>query len=258
MAEWHPLPSNNSYPSSLFQELNEEAEKRAATCESASMPSLDHLSMKDYEQVYEPSDDTYLLIDGLQLALKEQELTKEHIHTTLELGCGTGVPTVFLAKRLLRETSSVHIVTDVNPRALQVAQATATANGVPSLEAVECDLASALLPRWKHGVDVLLFNPPYVPTPDEEVGGTGIGASWAGGRNGRVVVDRAIPQMAQLLRKPNGVAYMITVDDNLPEDLQARFFKVGLRMKPWVRRRARNEYLTVQKLTWIDAETQAH
>ena len=217
------------------------------------MPSLDHLKMKDYNEVYEPSDDTFLLIDGLQLALNESEISKDSVHTTLELGCGTGVPTVFLAKQLMLDgdaSSCVHLVTDVNPRALQVARATATANGISALEAVECDLASALLPRWKHAVDVLLFNPPYVPTPDDEVGGNGIEASWAGGLNGRVVIDRAIPQIAQLLAKPNGIGYMITVDDNLPEDLQSQFGSHGLTMVPWVRRRARNEYLTVQKLTW--------
>lgn len=116
---------------------------------------------------------------------------------------------------------------------------------------------------------MLLFNPPYVPTPDEEVvefhgnhGGTelkventenrvGIEASWAGGLHGRRVIDRAIPQIAQLLRKPAGVAYMITVDDNLPEQLRQELGKLRLRMEPWVRRRARNEYLTVQRITWM-------
>jgi release factor glutamine methyltransferase len=115
-------------------------------------------------------------------------------------------------------------------------------------------LASALLPRWEHGVDVLIFNPPYVPTPNDEVGGNGIEASWAGGLNGRVVIDRAIPQIAKLLSKPRGVGFMITVDDNLPEDLQKQFHSLALRMEPWVRRRARNEYLTVQKISWIENE----
>jgi release factor glutamine methyltransferase len=98
----------------------------------------------------------------------------------------------------------------------------------------------------------LIFNPPYVPTPNDEVGSNGIEASWAGGLHGRVVIDRAIPQMAELLSKPKGVGYMITVDDNLPEELQTKFRELGLNMTQWVRRRARNEYLTVQKLTWID------
>ena len=70
--------------------------------------------------------------------------------------------------------------------------------------------------------------------------------------NGRVVIDRAIPQIAKLLSKPHGIGFMITVDDNLPEDLEKQFHSLGLRMEPWVRRRARNEYLTVQKITWID------
>lgn len=252
MTEWHPLPFKDDAPSESFQKLNKIAEERAKSCESACMPSLDHVKMSDFEQVYEPSDDTFLLIDGILLALQEGEI--RHIHTTLELGCGTGVPTIFLGKQLLDDdrSSCVHIVTDINPRALQVAQETATANSLSSLEAVECDLASALLPRCKHGVDVLLFNPPYVPTPNDEVGGNGIEASWAGGVNGRVVVDRAIPQIVELLSKPNGVGYMITVDDNRPEELQARFRTLGLDMVPWVRRRARNEYLTVQRIRWID------
>jgi release factor glutamine methyltransferase len=100
-------------------------------------------------------------------------------------------------------------------------------------------------------VDVILFNPPYVPTPDTEVGGSGIEASWAGGVHGRRVVDRAVEQIAQLLRRPSGVLYLITVDDNMPVELAGRFLEHGLSMKPLFRRRVHNEYLTVQKITWI-------
>ena len=115
------------------------------------------------------------------------------------------------------------------------------------METIQCDLATPLLDRCKQRIDVLIFNPPYVPTPDEEVSGNGIEVSWAGGERGRRVVDRAIPQIAHLLSE-NGVCYMITVDDNDPEEISHTFDALGIAMSPLVRRRAYNEYLSVQKL----------
>jgi hypothetical protein len=83
-----------------------------------------------------------------------------------------------------------------------------------------------------------IFNPPYVPTPDDEVvapvlrdgpagdggdegagggaGGLGIvAAAWAGGDRGRRVVDRLLPQLGELL-SDEGEAFVIAVQENDP------------------------------------------
>ncbi|KAL7573794.1 hypothetical protein ACA910_007823 [Epithemia clementina (nom. ined.)] len=315
------MPSRTTTPDkNVWNELNRLAEERAKTAPMASMPLMNHLTMKDFDQVYEPAEDTFLFLDALQYEFQqgsipppqkeeeEEQLSKDGTTTTaesgvsskppfvvLEIGCGSGVvSTLFrtLWKKHKRNDLSVlqSFVTDINPKALQVTLKTDQLNNypgdeeatygemanpnackleqtLPPMEAIQCDLASALLPRWQHQVDVILFNPPYVPTEDSEVvdgssisssTAAGIEAAWAGGRKGRRVMDRAVPQIAQLLKRDGGgssrggVAYLVTVDDNDPAQLNASLIRSAhLVMTPLFRRRARNEFLTIQKITWI-------
>jgi len=257
-----------------FEAENEAAIQLAKSCDCAPMPTLNHLTRRDYQNVYEPSDDTFLLLDGLNIDFgntcmnddvenEQVERSRNNVKydkntvNTVEIGGGTGVASIFLAQ-LLSESHPDHVrnhfVTDINPEAIRITHETAQCNNNTksefSIQTIQCDLATELLHEHTNKIDVLLFNPPYVPTPPEEVGSSGIEASWAGGENGRVVTDRALPQIAQLLKYPGGVGYLITVDENLPLEMKKDLWdNYGMNMIPFVRRKAWNENLTVHKLT---------
>lgn len=262
MAEFHALRSLDDVKGEdEWKYLNQEAEIRAKNEPTAPLPSLDHLSYKDFEDVYEPAADTFLLIDAIQFELRAGIFSDRNDPAfALEIGCGTGTPSVFLRSHWsdgeCKRPELFSYVTDVNIRALEVATKTAEVAKKSSahhfFEPINCDLVSALLPRMKGSISILLFNPPYVPTSDEEVGSSGIEAAWAGGEDGRRVVDRAIEPIAQLLERPGGLAYLVTVDDNRPVELAQRFRQLGLLMRPLVRRKAFNEFLTIQKISWLE------
>ncbi|KAF1371705.1 hypothetical protein PFLUV_G00271220 [Perca fluviatilis] len=69
---------------------------------------------------------------------------------------------------------------DGSPAAAQCTAKTAPCNNV-SLQPVNTSLLRLLHLHVSGKVDVLLFNPPYVVRPSEEVGSTGIEAAWAEG-----------------------------------------------------------------------------
>ncbi len=52
MSEFHPLRSRNDGGSENWQRLNAIAEERATDLSPASMPSLNHSTMKDFGEVY--------------------------------------------------------------------------------------------------------------------------------------------------------------------------------------------------------------
>ncbi|KAG5353456.1 hypothetical protein C0989_006613 [Termitomyces sp. Mn162] len=127
-------------------------------------PDLSHLSAKDYDHVYEPAEDTFLLLDALEE--DEKELKDLHPSISLEIGPGSGCVSAFIGKILGPSVT---------------------------LDVINASFASPLTLRLKHAVDIILFNPPYVPTIQEEMSDAqdkcSISGSWAGGTDGMNVTD---------------------------------------------------------------------
>ncbi len=169
----------------------------------------------DFEHVYEPDADSWLLIDSLTAEVQSGAIGRPTV--ALEIGCGSGAVITHLALQLNAHgqqdqrqqktqvsslpsnsslTSCAYFATDINPRAVRLAARTAAHNRVPHIEFVQTAFVDALLPRLARAVDVLVFNPPYVPTPPEEMNGCGIERAWAGGARGREVLDVLLPQIS--------------------------------------------------------------
>jgi len=60
-------------------------------------------------------------------------------------------------------------MTDINAKASQVSMMTMGQNKVHMTDAVTTDLTTGFMERLQGRVDLLLCNPPYVPTPLHEV-----------------------------------------------------------------------------------------
>jgi release factor glutamine methyltransferase len=106
-----------------------------------------------------------------------------------------------------------------------------------------------LTSRLGHAVDILVFNPPYVPTYDEDVDAAqrsvGISGSWAGGADGMQVTDAFLRQVDGLL-SPQGRFYLVTVkQNNVPRVQEFMLKDFSLQSEIVLQRRAGREYLFV-------------
>ena len=117
------------------------------------MPNLDHLGTAEYNDVYEPSDDTYLFVDTL--SAEAPELRQRKPALCVEIGSGSGCVITHLAS-VLEAGSAACIATDVNPKAAVVTASTASANS----QRIDPVLADLLLSFRPGTIDVLVFNPP--------------------------------------------------------------------------------------------------
>ena len=163
----------------------------------------------------------------------------------LEIGSGSGVISTFAAKVLGQGT--YYICTDIDSKAIDVTRRTGLQNGV-MLNPVLMDLAGAAIPRLHRNVDVLLFNPPYVVTLSKEVGSKGIEASWAGGKDGREVIDRFLPHVPLLLSK-TGLFYLVVIKENKPDEIANVLQQFHLKMNTVLTRRSGPEFLSVLRFS---------
>ncbi|KAF2482032.1 methyltransferase domain-containing protein [Neohortaea acidophila] len=211
-------------------------------------PSTSHVN---YDQVYEPAEDSYLLLDTLSSASETAFLQRrfpQHATSPLvvEIGPGSGVVLAFVtahAGRIFARRNVGTLGVDVNPVAcaatrqtVQTASASARADCGVFLDAVNGDLTTAIKPG---SVDVLIFNPPYVPSEslpslpvhDEHDAADARGSfardshllslSTDGGIDGMEITNRLLAQLDVAL-SARGVAYILLCAQNKPEIVMAQ------------------------------------
>ncbi|MFI5998101.1 HemK2/MTQ2 family protein methyltransferase [Streptomyces sp. NPDC051362] len=162
--------------------------------------------------VYRPQADTGLLAD---------ELGRERLGAAtevLEIGTGTGALALSAAASGARVTA-----VDVSRRAVFSARLNALRHGL-RLQVLHGDFVACTRDRQ---FDVVLANPPYVPSPSPTLPSSGSARAWDAGPDGRAVIDRICENAPKLLRA-GGVLLMVHSAMCGPERTLKRLTQAGL------------------------------
>ncbi|MFE3269263.1 HemK2/MTQ2 family protein methyltransferase [Streptomyces sp. NPDC059215] len=196
--------------------------------------------------VYRPQADTRLLAD----ALAQEDIG--HTTEVLEIGTGTGALALSAAARGARVTA-----VDVSRRAVATARLNALRRGL-SLRVMHGDFRARTAGcRY----DLVVTNPPYVPSPDMRLPATGPRRAWDAGPAGRLVVDRICAYAPDLLR-PGGILLMVHSALCRTEDTLKQLAEAGLSAQATLRAyvpwgpvlRSRRAWLHNQGIAGADEE----
>lgn len=164
-------------------------------------------------QVYLPAEDTFLLADNLDAREGER---------ALELGTGCGILAILAA-----EAGAEVVATDVNPAALRCASANAVAHGVA--DRIDFRLGDLFEPVRGERFDLVIFNPPYLPVPQEESIGDMLDRAWEGGPDGRAVIDRFLEGLPEHLNEGGRALFVQSSLSNIARTLRMlRAFRVDI------------------------------
>ncbi len=139
--------------------------------------------------VYSPDDDTYMLLDLVQVEADED---------VLEIGCGSGIISLHCALRGTSVTAS-----DIDHSALELTGENAELNGMELKDIILSDLFENISGIW----EVIIFNPPYLPM-DERME---MDKRWDGGERGDEIILRFLDDAADHIH-PEGRIYFCCSD----------------------------------------------
>jgi len=148
--------------------------------------------------VYRPSDDTFLMLDAISdFSFKDKR--------TLDLGTGSGILGLFAATQ-----GAIVTLADVDEAAVRHAASAAQSLGV-EVNAVVSDLFQNVHAQF----DVILFNPPYLPSTAT------VDTAIDGGKQGTALVDRFLRELPGKLKR-DGTAFLLLSSLNDPSSLKSK------------------------------------
>ena len=178
----------------------------------------------DRSQVYQPEADTFLLLR----AAKEEIRPGDRV---LEAGTGSGAVAAGLGPG-----PALVVATDINPHAVQSAREA-------GVEVLRTDLFACI-----RGIfDLVLFNPPYLPTLPEERIDDWLEHALDGGENGRAVIERFAAEVSRILA-PEGRILLLVSSLTGPEAVGELFHRYGFCVETIARETVEDETLLVLRI----------
>jgi release factor glutamine methyltransferase len=200
----------------------------------------------DFEKVYEPAEDSFLLLDALELERESLVTRFRDCPLVVEIGTGSGIVTSFVHSQIL--PCGLFITTDVNIHACRASLNTSKENGgTRYVDTLRATLTSSIRPFL---VDVLIFNPPYVPNeavpelPNDDSSNSWLDLALEGGKDGMEVTQMLLVNLEQIL-STNGVAYILFCKRNHPESVAQHMHESGWTVTLVCERKAAWEVLSV-------------
>lgn len=209
----------------------------------------------DYDKVYEPSEDSFLLLD----CFEEERVTlqnrfKNEIPIITEIGTGSGIVTAFLRQNILPQ--SIFLTTDINPTSCQTVAKTMDVNELAnpnlktlhSFDSLQMSLTTALRDRT---IDLLVFNPPYVPAemvpsiPTSTEDDSWLDLALLGGVDGMVTTWKVLNNLSDILTPKTGIAYILFCARNKPDQVAGIMKSRGWIVESVIHRKAGWEVLSV-------------
>ncbi len=150
---------------------------------------FDNLQFKVPEKVYLPREDSFLAGEYLQrMDLKGKKV--------LDLGTGSGFLGIIASKK-----GGIVDCADLSPLALDTAELNAELNEV-ELNVFKTDLFSNISEKY----DVILFNAPYLPDKVDKEDLESL--TWAGGEDGREVLDKFLEKCSDYLEEKGVIIFV--------------------------------------------------
>jgi release factor glutamine methyltransferase len=157
------------------------------------MPDL--ANWREADEVYQPAEDTRLLAEATRDVVDPDD-------RVLDVGTGSG----FVAAVAAEEGSRV-VGVDINPHACRQARE----RGVPTVRGNLTD------PFTAESFGLVLFNPPYLPTPPEAEGDDWLENALSGGEDGRAVVEPFLDDVGRVLAPGGRVLLLVSSLTGLDE-----------------------------------------
>ncbi|MCX6816228.1 MAG: methyltransferase [Candidatus Aenigmarchaeota archaeon] len=175
------------------------------------------------DDVYYPREDTEILAKTIEKGdLKNKEV--------LEIGCGSGLLSIIMAKAGAKVTS-----VDINPASVKTTKLNAKKNKINISV-----LISDLFENVKGKYDLIIFNPPYLPVGQDDPEDI----TYSGGSSGREIIERFIVYLKNYLKKNGRVLLVISSLTGEKETVEL-FHSVGMKAKSVAREKIPWEELII-------------